>query len=236
MGVFHFKQFSVDDSRCSMKTGTDAVLLGAWVQLPANGSVLDVGCGSGVVAMMIAQRQPSLSITGIEIDPEAAAQAQANMTNLPFRHSLRIVREDVRRFAEVHPNRFDLVVSNPPYFRNSLLSPHTGRNNARHDTTLNHQQLIEATAVLLKKTGSLGVVLPFIAFEDFRLNAASCGLFIRQKLNVRHQPHKEPVRTLALFGTAREAEPETHTLTLFDDEGRHHRDYLSLTKDFYLFA
>jgi tRNA1Val (adenine37-N6)-methyltransferase len=236
MGVFHFKQFSVDDSRCSMKTGTDAVLLGAWVQLPANGSVLDVGCGSGVVAMMIAQRQPSLSITGIEIDPEAAAQAQANINNLPFGHSLQIVCEDVRTFAEAHPNQFDLVVSNPPYFRNSLRSPHTGRNNARHDTTLNYQQLIEATGKLLKKTGSLSVVLPFITFEDFRLTAASCGLFLRHKQNVMHQSHKEPVRTLALFGTTKETEPETHTLTLFDAEGMHHRDYLYLTKDFYLFA
>lgn len=236
MGVFRFKGFSVDDTLCAMKTGTDAVLLGSWVTLPESGHVLDAGCGSGIIAMMLAFRNPSLEITGVEINTDAAKQAALNVDNLPFCNKVQIFCADLKTFASERIPEFDLIVSNPPYFSRSLKSDSQGRNDARHDSSLTHEQLVEVTVALLRPGGTHAVILPFQVLEDYRLIAASRGLFLQQRMDVKHNDETKPARSMAVFGFHRAINPEITLLTMHTPEGAPHPEYLSLTRDFYLFA
>jgi len=236
MGVFRFKYFAIDDSRCAMKTGTDAVLLGAWAPLPEQGSVLDVGCGSGIISLMVAQRNPNLVVTGIEIDREASAQAEENASQSPFGQRIRIVCDDVVRYAGVTHDRYDMIISNPPYFHDSLKSPSQSRNLARHASSLTLEHLTTVASRLLHPEGSLVVILPYDHFNRFRFPAASAGLFPSKMLFVCHHPGGDPVRWLSVWNRQRTPLPAEETLSVKDASGSYSADYLQLTGDFYLFA
>lgn len=236
MAVFRFKHFELDDSRCAMKIGSDSVLLGAWVPLPEEGTILDIGCGCGIISMMMAQRNPVLHINGVEIDPDAASQAIVNAQNSPFRDSLAVILDDIRQYARRHHQCFDLIVSNPPYFQQSLKSPAQPRNDARHDTSLDHTELLEAVEVMLKKNGAFCLVLPADVFPSFRLKAAGFGLYPSAIHSIHHSAGSLAIRVLAQFNRQpRETVMET-TLCIMEEDHRYTPAYLQLTKDFYLFA
>ena len=127
---FRFKQFTIHQEKCAMKVGTDGCLLGAWVDLSQSQRILDVGCGSGLIAIMTAQRCTNVTITGIEIDNEAASQATENAESSPWAERIEIICEDFLKFTP--EQQFDTIVSNPPYFSNSLKCPNDKRNKARH--------------------------------------------------------------------------------------------------------
>ncbi len=236
MGVFRFKKFSVDDTGCAMKTGTDAVLLGAWAPLPVKGSVLDIGCGSGIISLMIAQRNPALKITALDIDQGAALQAAENFRQFPLKIGHEIICSDAESFAKRSKSIFELIVCNPPYFRNSLKGKDNSRNLARHDAALNIKSLSSCASSLLSGEGSLCVIIPAELIATFRNIAAAEGLFMSDIVNVHHQPGKSAVRSLARFNRFRTVNIKESGLVITDVDNSFTADYLNLTRDFYLFA
>ena len=226
---FQFKQFFVEDSRCAMKVGTDGVLLGAWcpIHLPFNhvpSTILAVGTGCGLIARMLMQRCPEAIIDAIDIDPEATEQARENGVNA-YCASL-----------QEWQGTYDLIVSNPPYFRNSLKNPDKGRQTARHTDTLSYEDLVKHSARLLSENGQLALILPAEVEVDFRQYAAKERLFCAHVTRVYSKESKPARRVLLLFekSKSRDIEMTTDTLILEDEKGGRSRQYQELAKDFYL--
>ena len=164
--MFRFKQFAVRQDRCPMKVGTDGVLLGAWAEVrPGDRRMLDVGTGTGLIALMLAQRSAA-RITAVDVDAECATQAAENFAASPWADRLDAVAVAVQRYDPVE--RFDLIVSNPPYYVDSLLSPDEGRNTARHAAGLPFGELAAAVVRLLAPGGRFALVLPPVEMQRFR--------------------------------------------------------------------
>jgi len=227
---FDFKRFRIEQESCSMKVGTDGVLLGAWFPVEPGMRVLDIGTGTGLVAIMAAQRGAS-HIDAVEIDPDAAGQAQKNASNSPWRDRIDVVCTDISDFTADY--KFDRIVCNPPFFRNSLRCPDEGRNTARHNDSLSFERLIECSAGLLGDDGLLCVVLPFDAVETFVKCALNEGLNLCRKTDVITAPGKTPKRSLLAFGKHC-VELKTDVLIMCDSDGKETSDYVILVKDFYL--
>lgn len=236
MGLFRFKRFSVDDSGCAMKIGTDGVLLGAWTPLPVSGNALDIGCGSGLVSMLIAQRNPLLTITAVEIEPDAAAMAGNNIACSPFADRIEVICSDIRNYQKHKQHKFDLIVSNPPYFQTALKGKENNRNRARHDLTLNFDELSETVSLLLQETGVFALILPHASFDNFRNIAAGYGIFPSGITYVLHRPEAPYNRVLATFGKRSIVRPTVTSLIIMDNDKEYSQQYLELVRDFYLFA
>jgi tRNA1Val (adenine37-N6)-methyltransferase len=178
--MFRFKQFSIEDDRCAMKVGTDAVLLGAWVDISNAKKILDVGTGCGIIALMLAQRTgEDVCIEAIEIEKQDAIQALENSNQSPWAKRIKITPQSLQEFKGFES--FDIIVSNPPYFINSQLPPSTDRAKARHTHSLSYQELIDHSIRLLNKEGRLAVVLPYAEGKNFLNIASLTGLIcIRQ--------------------------------------------------------
>ncbi len=155
---FRFKQFEIRQDQCAMKVGTDGVLLGAWAAISSAGKILDIGTGSGLIALMAAQRSEA-EIDAIEIEESAFHQAIKNISSSPFSQRIRVYHEDFRIFRQ-KPQQYDHIISNPPFFYNSLKSPDLSRNYARHTLSLTLEELIEGSRTLLSSTGLISLILP----------------------------------------------------------------------------
>jgi tRNA1Val (adenine37-N6)-methyltransferase len=233
---FQFKQFTIRQNYCSMKVGTDGVLLGAWVNVNAGAAqrLLDVGCGTGLITIMLAQRAPLAQIDAVEMEEMAYRQAMQNAIDSGWERRLRFFHSNFNELSQRLPTRYDLIVSNPPYFKHSLLSPNEKRNAARHANELTHENLIGGSIRLLAAKGRLAVVLPYVEGNVFIALAANAGLYCTRKLNVSTKKGK-PVKRL-LMELSQEKKPldeqdlyiENDFLNSYTDE------YKALTKDFYL--
>lgn len=219
--MFKFKQFTIQQDLCAMKVGTDGVLLGAW----ATGGlkILDVGTGTGVVALMMAQRYPKAQITALDIDEGAVRQAKENVENSSFRNRIIVLHEAV----QAHQGKYDAIVSNPPFFMDSLPAPNEQRNMARHSDTLSYADLMQASYRLLKDNGELSVVVPFDYKKRMEDEATFVGFFPHKILGVR-TVEKRPAKRYLLSFVKHPIEIEHHIITIGDEE------YRELTKDFYL--
>ena len=234
---FRFKQFYIEDSKCAMKVGTDGVLLGAWCPLDRyadriqnteyrpNYKILDVGTGSGLIARMMMQRFPEAEVEGIDIDEAAVEQARENG-----------VRAYVSRLQEwKKEGGYDLIVSNPPYFQNSLKNPDKGRELARHTDSLSYEELIDHSARLLREGGQLALILPADKEAEMRQIAASKNLFLTHVTRVYSKESKPARRVLLAFRyQILDISRTEDTLVLEDDKGGRSKAYQELTKDFYL--
>ena len=227
---FQFKQFTIWQDRCAMKVGTDGVLLGAWSDVSRAKRILDVGAGTGLVALMLAQRSEAL-IEAVEIDGDSAVQARENVEASPWGNRIRVTQIDFREF--ISHEKFDLIVSNPPYFSHSLLSPDKKRSTARHDNSLSANELIRDASRLLADWGELSLVLPADARQSICDIAHSYGLKPHRQLNIVTSPGKPAKRILISF---RFHPPVFAVEEMLIEEERHvySREYTSLTKDFYL--
>ena len=221
---FRFKQFYIEDNKCAMKVGTDGVLLGAWC--PKGTRILDVGTGSGLIARMLMQRCPEAEVEGIDIDEAAVEQAREN---------------GVKAFVSSLQNwqgSYDLIVSNPPYFQNSLKNPDKGREMARHTDTLSYAELIQHSARLLQEGGRLALILPAEAENEIRQLAAAADLFLTHVTRVYSKENKKPKRVLLAFAKFKIQNSKfkifEDTLVLEDEKGGRSAAYSELTKDFYL--
>lgn len=213
-----------------MKVGTDGVLLGAWApECIAGGRILDIGTGTGVMAIMAAQRNPSARIVGVEIDDMSALQARENAEASPWADRVEIVNADIRSYEAAAP--FDLVISNPPYFVDSLKSPDSGRTTARHTVSLDFGELMSAVERLLAPDGRFAVIVPAEAASRV---VASGRLVLRRRCDVRSKPLAGPIRTMMEFAAGYCGAPEFSELTIGDGKGGYTAEYVALTRDFYL--
>lgn len=227
---FRFKQFTVRQHRCAMKVGTDGTLLGAWAR--GGQRILDIGTGTGLIALMMAQRFPGAAITAVDIDTEAAAQAADNVSASPF-GTVSVVCGDIRS-AQLPEAAFDAIVTNPPFFADSLVSPDAQRTAARHDSSLSYRDLMAAVRRLMASDGELSVVVPFDCRQRLESEAVLAGLFLVRQCAVRTTPRKPPRRYLLAFRRHPAPAVETTEGVIESQPGQRSTWYEELTKDFYL--
>ena len=233
--MFRFKQFTIFQERCAMKVCTDACVLGAWAGVESAQYILDIGTGTGLLALMAAQRSSSVKqITALEIDSVAFEQASENSRNSPFHSLINVQNVAVQDFIPPILG-YDYVICNPPFYENQMLSPQFKTNQAHHSVSLRHSELIAAVARLLKPDGTLGVLLPLAQSKTFSLEAIKMGLQTKRNLFLRHNAQKPVFRVLTEYCFGETLEKTTETLDIYDTE---HPNYTaafrSLLKDFYL--
>lgn len=241
-GVFHFKQFSVNCSRSGLKVGTDGVILGACVSLgPEVRRVLDIGTGTGLIALMIAQRTAgnlaqddadSCEILGIDIDADAAAEASGNFSASPWAGRLNVVNAPLQEFQSPSGVKYDLVVSNPPFFENSLKSPDAQRSAARHTDGLSYREIVSFSAANLASDGLLAMILPASQEISLVRYAASFGLYPSRVIRVKTTAAKAPKRIVVELGRKR-CTVVGEGLVLMED-GSYTEQFRALTCNFYL--
>ena len=197
---FTFKHFTVFHDECAMKVGTDGTLLGAWATVDHVDSVLDVGCGCGLIALMIAQRSSASTIIGIDNHEPSIRQAARNTAASDWSDRLRMSFHDVRDLTVEEFGRFDLIVSNPPFYEEDVSCPDLSRNSARHTGSLNFDQLVDAAVRLLSDNGTLSLILPAKSRATFVGTAASRGLYLSRITSVYTKHGKPPKRVLMEFG------------------------------------
>lgn len=243
---FRFKQFTVWHDRCAMKVGTDGVLLGAWAGtsesseeasqpaiISAIERILDIGTGSGLVALMLAQRFPNAFIDGIDIDSSAVLQAQDNFSASPFCARLRAYSSPLQDWQP--QEKYDLIVSNPPYFSNSLLCPDNTRTMARHNNTLSFAELFEHSDRLLSPCGTLALVLPADAEKEILAQSRLHHLYCVRLCRVHTTAAKPAKRILIAFSRQVQSCPLTpETLCLSENGLPRSAAYSALTQAFYL--
>lgn len=231
--MFRFKQFTIEQDACAMKVGTDGVLLGAWVPLcGSEHRVLDIGTGTGVIAIMLAQRLKSSEITAIDIVYECVEQARLNADNSPWGDRIKTVCSSVQQFEG--DGEYDLIISNPPFFENSLKSPDSARSVARHTDTLSYTELIDAVLRLLSKGGKFAIVLPYDEARRFLMLSVR-GLSLLRRVDVKTTPKRAPKRTLMLFSRSNDScEVECEELVIQTAPEQFTEQYRLLTRDFYL--
>lgn len=232
---FKFKQFTVFHDRCAMKVGTDGVLLGAWANFDNCQSVLDVGTGSGLIALMAAQRNLFANIMAIEIDAQATLQAKENIKNSPFREKIEVLGISFRDFASSTTQKFDVIVSNPPFFVDSLPSPDSKRTDARHADSLSVSELFELSRKLLNETGKLSVIYPFSERVNIISVAEKENYYLSRETIVFPTPSALPKRILMEFSVKRTGEIDRSELTIEEKRHVYTPEFCQLTKDFYLY-
>ena len=215
-----------------MKVGTDGVLLGAWAPLTDGDAILDIGTGSGLIALMLAQRYPMSHLLGIDINEEAVSQAQENVAASPFAERIDLQCVALQNLTADSAS-FEAVVCNPPFFEDSLLPPDTGRTTARHTTSLSFADLIFHAAHLLKPEGHFCVILPTTAFDNFHLQCFAHGLALEVRCDIQTSPAKQPKRTMACFRKSDHVVRRNEHLILTEG-GKRTPAYTALTRDFYL--
>ncbi len=233
-GGFTFKQFFVAHDRCAMKVGTDGVLLGAWVPIEKARKVLDIGCGSGLIALMIAQRSaPDVEIDGVELEPEAAQQASSNAAQSPWAERVHIYAQDIHQFAENHPHQYDLIVSNPPYFAPAVACRDEARDTARYTGSLTHDALLNCAEKLITKEGVFCVVLPHDLGGELAHLAVQQDWFVHCQVDIRDRPGK-PLHRMLLTLSRQPAETQYQHLDLRQSEGVYSPEFCALISEFYL--
>lgn len=219
--MFQFKQFVIEQELCAMKVGTDGVLLGAWAR--GGQRVLDIGTGTGVIALMMAQRYPEAQVTAIDIDEGAVRQTLLNVETSPFTTQIVVRHEPIQE----HQGEYDAIVSNPPFFIDSLAAPDLQRNMARHTETLSYGQLMQAAYRLLTDDGEFSVVVPFDYRRRMEDEAIFVGFFPSRVCGVKTTDRK-PVKRYLLAFRKHPCQCEEEVLTIGDSR------YQQLTQDFYL--
>ena len=230
---FTFKQFVVRQDRCAMKVGTDGTLLGAWAEMERDdGRVLDIGTGTGLIALMMAQRYPEAKVTGIDIDEMAVSQAVENVQGSPFADRIEVFQADVKAFEPT--GLFDSIVCNPPFFNNALVCPDSHRTQARHTLSLNYQQLIAAAWRLLCDEGVFSVIISNDFFQQLESEAHLAGFFLTRVFGVRTIEGKPIKRYLIEFKKYPRKELIKKDVMIEDAPNTRSEWYRELTKDFYI--
>lgn len=231
--VFKFKQFEVDQTGCAMKINTDGVLLGALVGYDKPETILDIGTGTGVIAMMMAQRFPDAEIDAVEIDPIAAETAGRNFDNAPFRKKPNIYPVGFEAYFETYLERkYDLIVSNPPFYINSLTSPGAKKNLAKHTDGVFFYKLIETVAKHLTDNGMCWLVLPIPTLVLVKELALKSGLFIQQIITIHSFADSDAHREIIAFGLS-ETKIVKQQFIIYDAPKIYSQQYEGCLKDFF---
>ena len=233
--MFKFKQFSVNQDKCAMKVGTDGVLLGAWCPIDNNPkSILDIGTGTGIIALMLAQRTNANQIDALEIDENAFEQATENFDNSTFADRLYCYHAGLDEFIEEPEDEYDLIISNPPFFAEDFKSTDEGRNLARFLDAMPFEELIEAADLLLSENGVFAVIIPFKEEQNFIDLAADYELYPIKITRVRGTFTTPIIRTLVAFKRFELPVSIADELIIEIERHQYTNEYIELTKDFYL--
>lgn len=234
MKPFKFKQFTINQDRCAMKIGTDSVLLGAWTSIENNPfSVLDLGSGTGVLSLMLAQRSKAQLIEAIEIDEDAFEQCSENFENSIWNDRLFCYHASLLEFVEEVEDKFELIICNPPFYSEDYKTENKARDLARFNDAMPFEHLIYAVVNLLTEDGVFSVVIPYKEELQFIELASSAGLFPKRKLHVKGNPNSEIKRSLIEF-TFTEQNINSSELIIETERHQYTEDYINLTKNFYL--
>ena len=235
MSKFQFKKFAVEQDRCAMKIGTDGVLLGAWAPIENNPfSILDIGTGTGIIALMLAQRSGATQIDALEIDEDAYEQATDNFENSPWNDRLFCFHAALDEFVEEPEDEYDLIISNPPFYTEDYKSENQQRDLARFSDAMPFEDLIEAADLLLSENGIFAVIIPFKEEERFIDLCAEVELFPVKATRVKGSPKTPIVRSLLAFKRCELSVLEADELIIEINRHEYTDEYIELTKDFYL--
>jgi len=229
---FAFKQFVVKQDRCAFKVGTDGVLLGASAGVDGREAILDIGTGTGLIALMLAQRSEA-SITAIEPDSISCQQARENIAGSKWKERIRVIETDLQKLSK-QDMKFDLIVTNPPFFSNSLVNHDPRKSAARHNISLSTEDLLEGVQRLLSRDGYFQLIMPYAEGNIFIAEASSYSFYCNSIVKVRPLPTSE-VRRLILSFSRHQLSPRESFLTI--EHGKRHdftEDYKALTRDYYL--
>lgn len=237
MKPFQFKQFTVHQDKTAMKIGTDAVLLGAWCDLGEYpDTILDVGSGTGIISLMLAQRSDAMTIDAVEIDENAYEQTVENFEQSDWGDRLFCYNASFVEFAEEmqeEEEEYDIIVSNPPFYTNAFETEDDSRNKARFTSSLSFEELLTGVSKILSRDGMFSVIIPFQEEESFSILAKEQGLFVNKVCRVKGNENSDVKRSMLTFSFQ---EKETSTKELIIEKERHQYTdaYINLTKDFYL--
>jgi tRNA1Val (adenine37-N6)-methyltransferase len=230
---FDFKQFRIVQNACAMKVSTDACIQGAWSPIQANARLAcDIGTGTGLLSLMLAQRKPDLSIEALELDPEAAAQASENVASSAFKACIKVVHSDVRNFKPSAP--YDLIICNPPFFENSLQSDNQKRMQARHTDTLSLKEIAAFAGSFLSLEGTISLLLPVDRAAFWEREAKEHGLFAHQSLQIRPNRNKASNRVVLHFGRQSIPNPAEQELIIYQEQGVYTAEFSALMASYYL--
>jgi tRNA1Val (adenine37-N6)-methyltransferase len=235
MSTFNFKQFAITQDRCAMKVGTDGVLLGAWTPIDHNPySILDVGAGTGLIALMLAQRSFAEQIDALEIDEEAYEQATDNFENSPWNDRLFCYHAGLDEFMEEPEDEYDLIVSNPPFYSEDYKTESEQRDLARFTDAMPFEDLIEAADLLLSEDGIFAVIIPFKEEDNFMALADEFELYPTKITRVKGTPTTEIKRSLLAFSRRKTDNYLIDELIIETARHQYTSEYIELTKEFYL--
>ena len=234
MKPFQFKQFTIEQDRCAMKIGTDGVLLGAWTSLQNDPqSILDIGAGTGVIALQLAQRSGAQTIDAIEIDDDAYEQCTENFENSSWGDRLFCYHASVQEFASEIDEKYDLIVSNPPFYSEDFKTSNEARDKARFTDSLPFQHLLVCVSHLLSEDGVFSVIIPKKEEKDFILLASESGLYPFKICHVKGTPTSEIKRSMLTFSFQKQ-EPSTTSLVIESSRHIYTPEYINLVQDFYV--
>ena len=229
--IFHFKQFTINQDKCAMKVGTDAVLLGSWIKPKNAASILDIGTGTGVIALMLAQKSDSY-IDAIDIDIDAYTQAKENFLTSPWKDRLNCIHQSLQEFSVTTNSTYDLIAANPPYFHQASKPLMPSRTNARHSESLTFDDLAASVRKLLKPMGRFCVILPSKEGMIFLDKAQRIELFCHHLVRVKTKGDRDEKRLIMEFGFQFGLLTEEE-IVIHEDDGSLTPEYNELTRDYY---
>lgn len=230
--MFHFKEFSISQEVSSMKVGTDSVILGAWTPAYQPQRILDIGAGTGILSLMMAQRFPQALIHSIEIDAETAQECKQNITSSPWKGRITVFQTDIRDFSA--SNSYDLILSNPPFFSEDTHSPNQKRSLARASHSLPFAQLLNCVNKFLSPKGTFSVVIPYKEETSFLQEATYYSLYPLQKLYLKGTPSSPIKRSFLLLSHQQVTQILIKLLIVEKERHQYTEEYQELTKNFYL--
>lgn len=231
---FKFKEFSINQDQCAMKIGTDSVLLGAWTSLEKRPfSILDIGSGTGVLALMLAQRSLAELIDAVEIDDNTYEQCVENFEQSPWSDRLFCYHASLEEFTDEIEDKYDLIISNPPFYSEDYKSENNQRDLARFVDAMPFEHLLESVSKLLAEDGVFSVIIPFKEETSFIALASQMNLFVNKKLHLKGTPTSDIKRSLLEF-SFHESDIKSNELIIETARHQYTQDYINLTKDFYL--
>lgn len=230
---FRFKQFTINQDKSAMKVGTDGVLIGAWAICDQAKNVLDIGAGTGLISIMIAQRCNAI-IDAVEIDSDSFLQAQENVNSCPWKERIFLYHESIQEYAENITIKYDLIVSNPPFFNNSLKSENERKSNSKHTDLLSYSDLVFAVNKLIADNGVFSVILPFNEGLRFIEQCRIAALFCVRKTIIFPCPWKKASRVLLEFKKQETPIIENSLTVELSERHEYSAEYIDITKDFYL--
>lgn len=236
--AFRFKKFVVEHDRCAMKVGTDSIILGSWTE-PNNAKyILDIGSGSGILTLMMAQKaSPKTMLTGVELDERAHDQSEQNVQRAHFPQAIKMLNADIKT---IYPSqKYDLIITNPPYFKDEIIAEQrrnpisTSRNQARSQSSLSHDELCETASRMLSENGQFVCILPTQEIDAFIVKARAVGLLLEDRVEIHSNILAKSIRTILRFVFTSNV-LNVSRLVIYDNDGEYTEEYKELCKDFYL--